>query len=165
MKQIENFPNYFVTEDGRVWGSRRKHVLKPNLTTTGGYLQVCLCAGGKRKTRKVHSIVLEAFVGPCPEGMECRHLDGDRTNNSLDNLVWGTAKENAQDRDAHGNWKPAEGEQHGGAKLTESKVKLIRLLYRAKQLKFTQVELSELFGVVPSVICNIVRNRCWRSVA
>lgn len=52
--------------------------------------------------RLVHRLVLEAFVGPCPEGMEGCHGDGDPTNNSLGNLRWDTATSNQLDKVRHG---------------------------------------------------------------
>lgn len=54
----------------------------------------------------VHHIVLTTFVGPCPEGLECRHLDGVKTNCRLSNLAWGTVTENAEDRKKHRNFGP-----------------------------------------------------------
>lgn len=53
-------------------------------------------------TRLVHRLVLETFAGPCPPDMECRHLDGNRSNNALSNLRWGTKLENEADKDRHG---------------------------------------------------------------
>lgn len=66
------------------------------------HLKVDLRSFGRRRSILVHRLVLEAFDGPCPEGMECRHLDGDPTNNRLANLRWGTRSENNLDRVAHG---------------------------------------------------------------
>ena len=43
-----------------------------------------------------------AFVGPTPDGMQIRHLDGDRSNGRLENLTYGTGKENAADKNTHG---------------------------------------------------------------
>ncbi|MFL1432774.1 MULTISPECIES: HNH endonuclease [unclassified Nocardiopsis] len=54
------------------------------------------------KLRLLHRVVLETFVGPRPDGMVCRHLDGDRMNCRLDNLRWGTAAENMRDSIEHG---------------------------------------------------------------
>jgi hypothetical protein len=56
-------------------------------------------AGGVR--RQVHRLVLEAFVGPCPDGMECCHEDGDSTNNRVDNLRWDTHEANVRERLEH----------------------------------------------------------------
>lgn len=63
-----------------------------------GYLMVDLYAGDIAFTRKVHRLVLEAFVGPCPAGCEaCHYPDRTRTNNRTDNLRWDTASENRFD--------------------------------------------------------------------
>lgn len=79
----------------------KKHVLIKQ-HPTHGYLRVVLAQSSIRKYYRVHRLVLEAFVGPRPDGMMCRHLDGDRQNNRLDNLAWGTNAENQADRIAHG---------------------------------------------------------------
>lgn len=68
-----------------------------------GHRYVVLKVGGKPTHMHVHRAVLTAFVGPCPPGMECRHLDGNAANNHLSNLVWGTPAENRQDIIRHGN--------------------------------------------------------------
>jgi hypothetical protein len=73
-------------------------VLKPG-TTGRGYLMVVLGHGG---ATYVHHLVLQAFVGPRPDGHEAAHGDGNRTNNRLVNLRWATPKENAADRYRHG---------------------------------------------------------------
>jgi hypothetical protein len=68
------------------------------------YLSVKLSKAGVTKTRYVHQLVLLAFVGPRPkldEKGEIRHLDGDKMNNQLANLVYGTQKENMADRKLH----------------------------------------------------------------
>lgn len=67
-----------------------------------GYKVVSLYKDRHRSLMTVHKIVMLAFVGERPEGMETRHLDGDPTNNCLSNLAYGTAVENAQDQLRHG---------------------------------------------------------------
>lgn len=66
------------------------------------YPKVGLCKSGKQTSAAVHRLVLEAFVGPCPPGMEACHKDGDHTNSSLDNLRWDTHRENWRDSVRHG---------------------------------------------------------------
>lgn len=90
---------YEVSSYGRVRNS--KCVLMTQYPTQG-YLKVVLTQNSIRKNYRVHRLVLEAFVGRRPNGMMCRHLDGNRRNNRLDNLVWGTNAENQADRIAHG---------------------------------------------------------------
>jgi hypothetical protein len=69
---------------------------------SGHYPMVILSRDGERKARYVHHLVLEAFVSPCPDGMEARHLDGNPYNPDRDNLAWGTISENQFDQVRHG---------------------------------------------------------------
>lgn len=97
---------YEVSDAGRIRSTRRRGtaggLLTHKVTKRGGYLTVSLLRGCEQTTRPVHSVVLEAFVGPRPHGVEIRHLDGDPTNASLANLVYGTRSENGLDKRAHG---------------------------------------------------------------
>ena len=70
--------------------------------TRFGYPSVNLWRDNKMKRRQVHTLVMEAFVGPRPKGCEVRHLDGDPTRSELSNLAWGTKSENNFDRVRHG---------------------------------------------------------------
>lgn len=67
-----------------------------------GYLKVELHKDGKITHTNIHRLVLEAFTGPCPDGMEACHNDGNPTNNTIENLRWGTRSENRQDAVKHG---------------------------------------------------------------
>lgn len=67
-----------------------------------GHLRVSLWSGGRRTQVFVHRLVLEAFRGPAPDGMEACHNDGKPTNNRLENLRWDTQSENQLDRVRHG---------------------------------------------------------------
>lgn len=82
--------------------SIKGRVLRPSVRADGRSC-VSLKRDGQRVIRAVHRLVLEAFVGPCPEGMEGCHEDGDPTNNRLENLRWGTHSSNMLDRVRHGN--------------------------------------------------------------
>ena len=132
-------PGYRVSDDGRVQScvipgrypkiSDEWRDLKPSRRTRG-YLAVYL---GRNVVRMVHRLVLEAFAGPCPEGMECLHGDGNPANNRLDNLRWGTKKENQADSARHGtarNFAHTPGESHACARLTEN---LVREIVRIRQ--------------------------------
>jgi hypothetical protein len=126
--------------------------------TPNGYTHVHL----RRVTRLVHALVLEAFVGPRPKGQQCRHLDGNRQNNSLENLAWGTCQENAADRDAHGTSVYVNGERHGMAKLTEPDVLAVRkLLALPRSQRPTQVAIAKRFRIDPSTVSNIKTRKLW----
>lgn len=68
-----------------------------------GYRYAYMSGGsGRRISRTVHSLVAAAFIGPRPEGLQIRHLDGHPLNNDVANLRYGTASENQMDRVKHG---------------------------------------------------------------
>ena len=74
-------------QTGKRIGVNPERVIKPMLKS--GYLQVCLSHGtGTEKWRTVHTLVMQAFVGPPPRGQTVNHKDGDKTNNRLDNLEY-----------------------------------------------------------------------------
>jgi hypothetical protein len=110
---------YEVSDQGRVRcvrvalrGRTPGAPLVPSDPGFKGYAMVQIRRGdGSKLNLRVHTEVLTAFVGPRPDGLQGRHLDGDRTNNRLSNLVWGTPLENAADRERHG--RTARGERHG----------------------------------------------------
>lgn len=71
-------------------------------THASGHRRVRLYRDGIHH-RYVHRMVLEAFIGACPPDHECCHRDGDPANNNVENLYWGTASDNTQDRVRHGS--------------------------------------------------------------
>jgi HNH endonuclease/NUMOD4 motif len=72
-------------------------ILKPVPINESGHLSVTLCRNRTSKQFLVHRLVLAAFTGPCPEGQEVRHLDGDPSDNTLEHLAYGTRQENMLD--------------------------------------------------------------------
>jgi len=107
--------------------------------------------------RYVHRLVLEAFVGPCPEGMQCRHLDGDKTNNSLSNLKWGTPSENNSDKVLHGT--DDRGDKHVNRKLSSRRVGKIRDMLK---MGTNQGLIADIFGVSPTMISFIKTGKRWQ---
>ena len=84
---------------------RKGRVLKPmwtQATKPSRYGAVALMRSGVRDVRRVAVLVCTVFSGPRPDGMVCRHLDGDSTHNAATNLAWGTPSENAYDSVRHG---------------------------------------------------------------
>lgn len=88
---------YEVSDLGRVHSVKRDIIRRPQLAKTG-YQTIMLTRPGQRITVLVHRLVLEAFVGPCPEGMLCCHGEGGPTDNRLTNLRWDTPTENNLDQ-------------------------------------------------------------------
>jgi hypothetical protein len=123
-RHIPGFPGYGVDTDGNVWTCLRSARSRWRTLTKesgrGGYQSVVLRVSGRVIRRRVHRLVLEAFVGPRPPGLECCHYpDHTSSNNRLRNLRWDTHRENMQDSVADGrvvsNWP--KGQRHHCAKL------------------------------------------------
>lgn len=89
---------------GRVLREKRKK------NPLHAYAVVDLSVKSKIDTRLVHRLVLEAFIGPCPDGMEACHGPRGLFDNSLNNLQWGTFSQNAYDRVRDGNHEKANRE-------------------------------------------------------
>lgn len=102
-RAVPGLVGYEASNLGSVRSLRRHQpcILKPSLDH-GGYRMVFPSVDGQNRTYAIHRMVLLAFVGPRPPGMQIRHLDGDRSNNCLSNLRYGTPSENVQDAVRHG---------------------------------------------------------------
>lgn len=134
----------------RLKGQLRQPQVRPD-----GYVQVNL-SSGEADVRYVHELVLTTFVGPAPEGQECRHRDGARGNNCLVNLHYGTRVENQADRVAHGT--DLRGEAVYGAKLNPDAVIEIR------RSRARLDDLAEQYGVCRTTIKLARARKTWAHV-
>mgnify|MGYP007071567219 CR=1 FL=1 len=171
---VADYPCYCVTPDGKVWtrferGGKRKRVIgsgwheKMPMTTKKGHLRVelhSLACGVRPRKFFVHALVLTAFVGPCPDGMEGCHGDGNPKNNAVGNLRWDTPVGNWSDRKRHG--RGCEGEKNpGGGKLTEATVRLARdLRSNGVPLKL----IAQQIGVSVAMVSKVCRGQAWSQV-
>lgn len=112
----------------------------------------------KLKPRKIHQVVLKAFVGPAL-GRDGCHKDGNVDNNTLSNLRYDTRTGNMADRQIHGTG--VEGSKHGQAKLTEMNVLEIR---RRSALGEKNTILAIEFGVSAQVISTIKLRQAWTHI-
>lgn len=134
------------------------------LNPTGGphkeYRAVTLVDLASRRRRvSVHVLVLEAFVGPRPEDMECCHNNGIPSDNRLENLRWDTRSNNMADKLRHGTARI--GGRHPMAVLTAQDVREIRRLVAAGK---TSRQVAEVFGVTVGAIKDIRSRKNWRHV-
>jgi HNH endonuclease len=159
---------YAVSGKGSVYSFvRGKKKLKPRRNEEGGHLMVVLYFDGVPVPRFVHKLVLETYVGPCPKGMVARHFpDRDPSNNRLENLQWGSRKENEEDKKVHGTYRS--GDKHHLAKLTDDQVAFCRRIYqkykkplgtRGKNGTWVLLKLTKQFGVSRSLLAKVVQGR------
>jgi len=162
---------YEVSNLGRVRSTNRTLITKRGVSknisskllyvkiTGDGYpsVQFAHLTTGKRQPIKIHYLVMLTFIGPRPEGAHTRHLDGNPMNNRLNNLVYGTAKENRQDSIKHGTC--VMGSRHYRTTLSEQDVLEIR---EKNKEGMSIIELSEFYLVDKQVIYRILERLTWK---
>lgn len=156
---------YQISNMGRFKSLKRSFVIRDRILKVCvdkyGYLFASLFKNGKRLAcPKIHRLVLEMFVSSRPPGMECRHKDGNKLNNRLDNIEWTTHEVNELDKYKHGTIMY--GSKNGYAKLTEDNVIEIRRLWKTGE--FTQWGLAHRFGVHQFCIWSIIHRKTWKHV-
>jgi hypothetical protein len=179
-RAIPGYSGYEVSSWGRVRSFRHRRfgaTSQPAILKLGvaqnGYLRVQLCPS--RRKHHVARLVLSAFVGPRPDNQQVRHFpDRTVTNNRLDNIQWGTARENYDDIEIHGtrprgarHWsktlpdRVVSGSRVGTSKLTEADVVLIR---RLRKEGIGPYALGKRFGVHRKTITRICAGRTWKHI-
>lgn len=160
-RPVPGHSGYEVSDLGRVrsYRNRQGHPTStPRMLSPGtvrGYKHIKL---GRSRQTKVHILVLEAFVGPRPDGMVCRHLDGNPLNNRLTNLRWGTAEENYADRHRHGTHNS--GSRNGRAKIDERVAVAIRRRLSAGD---KPAVIARDFAVSRGIVAHIGAGRTWKT--
>lgn len=168
---VSGFNEYMVTDRGEVF---RRSLVKPSIRNGGGYAIISLSQTGRKISRTVHKIVLEAFIGKAPPNCVAHHLDGNRLNNALDNLQWITRSEHGRihpsSKGGRVNHKdiacddPWRGERVWNSKLTAEKVRQIRLLWTSTSPNYTIYQLAKMFDVTESTISKVINRKSWQHV-
>jgi len=167
---IPGFEQYLINTNGDVYQTTFKNgttfkilvtpvKMTPHPNSQSGYMYFNLCKDGKRKRLFVHRLVLAAFVGPCPVGLQAAHMDGNKLNNSLSNLQWVSGLVNIRHKPGHGT--QAMGEEIHLHKLTNKEVIVIKgLLSNGAK----QAEIARTYGVDPSTISHLNRGFTWKHI-
>lgn len=127
-----------------------------------GHVYVRMFVDGVGKTATVHKMMALAFLGPQPfPSAKARHLDDVKTNNVLDNIAWGTQRENMADMVRNGNAGRARGERSGRSVLTDAIVRQIRADHAAG-VGYSQIAAKH--GTSKSAVAFVIQGRTWRHV-
>jgi hypothetical protein len=169
MRDVRGHPGYRVSDDGNVWSDICRRWLHQYTDRVGRRtIHLRASSPGRETTHLVHRLVLEAFVGPCPEGMEACHNNGDPADNRLENLRWDTRSANAKDKVRHGRCPLSgdavprpKGVANGHAKLRELDVRWIRYLSGAG---IGAKALADTYSVSSNMIRNIKFHRSWKHI-
>lgn len=153
---------YEVSNLGRVRRSKPEcntfigKILKPTVCG-GGYPLVSLSIDGKSFCYRIHKIVAEAFIGPCPDDKVVNHIDGDKTNNCPENLEYITQSENIIHAVNLGSFATSRGEARRKSNLREENVRGIKALLG----KHSRKSIAARFNVSKSAIDKIAQGRTW----
>jgi hypothetical protein len=160
-KGVVGFPGYEVSNMGGVRMMRTRYgrsrdiprVLKP-AKNKSGHRHVNIRRDTKSFSRYVHHLVLEAFVGPRPDGTECCHLNDNKDDNRVDNLRWDTRLANMRDRAENGIINRC------AAKITITDVPVIKALVASG---LTHREVGKRYGIGKGAVYRICSGRRWAS--
>lgn len=164
-KTVENFPYYKVSSLGRIKSCKFKiEKLLVGGIDKYGYKYNVLCHDGRRKTYKLHVIIMKTFVNnDDPKNKtQINHIDGNKLNNRLDNLEYSTPGDNVRHARRLGLINSPKGEDHSNSKLTDDNVKEILKLLKSK--KYTQKEIANEFNVSRRTVGFIKNNQTWKHI-
>lgn len=152
---------YLIDENGVIWSPYRGGKILSPSPTKKGYYRIVLQTNIGKKTFQVHRLVLMTFK-PCDnmDTLEVNHIDGDKSNNHLDNLEWCSGSMNVRHSLETGLKIPARGEQISCHKLTEEEV--IEICERLKRGRESLQEIANSYGVSKHTVFDIKRKRSWR---
>lgn len=148
---------YEASNTGRIRGIHRPtpQIMKPYMKR--GYFRIELRKDGASHDEGVHRLVCMAWNSPPPNGMECCHINGIRTDNRPENLMWATHAENVSHKQIHGTER--KGEDKPQAILTEAQVvKMRRLRSEGWEVK----RIAESMGVPVTAAGQAITGRKWK---
>lgn len=170
IKEIKDYPGYYIDTDGDVWSSWKaggRKRIKTNLHKLTKffrnphypYYTITMNNGKGQKSFNIHRLLAEHFLIQKEGKTFVCHKDGNSLNNSLSNLYWGSPQDNSDDRVCHG--KAPKGENNKRSKLKEWQVKFAKkcLLLGIKQSKIAKV-----FNVHKTTIHLIAAKKNWKDL-
>jgi hypothetical protein len=146
---------YDVSSDGRVRNVRRMRELSP-VPDTCGYPTVKLSRNSVETRHSIHRLVCRAFHGLPFAGAQVAHLNGNPSDNRVENLKWTTCAENSSHKTMHGTRQS--GSQNGRAKYSGKVIETVREMHRGG---FSEKKIAELTGVSKSHVHRVVAGETW----
>ena len=146
---------YAVSSHGHIVSYHGKSPRILKAADNKGYKYLILQHNNEKRPVLVHHLVLETYDRPRPDGEECRHLNGVRDDNRIENLTWGTRSRNARDRYDHG--RSNRGEKHPSAQLSNKEAAEIVTKYENGD--YTQRKLANIYGVSQPFVSRLVNGK------
>lgn len=159
-KEIKDFPDYEISNLGHV-RNKKNNKIKLTPINSVGYKHVSLMKDGKQYVVKIHRLIAIAFI-PNLENKSCiNHIDGDKTNNSIDNLEWCTYSENNTHALNIGLRITPKGEESSVSKLRENDVMEILELLKTNMV---HRDIAKIYNISESTISSIKTCNSWKHI-
>ena len=157
---LSEHPRYLVSNFGRVLNAKTQRILK-QCVNSAGYKKVVL--NGKNKY--VHRLVAEAYIQNPDALPEVNHKDGNKWNNTVENLEWVSKSENAKHAfdlglrsvDGYTRYRVSQSCR----RFSVSEVEEIKRMYDEGM---TKKEIADIIGCSSSVICNLLNDKTYREI-
>lgn len=161
MRVLEEYPDYVIYEDGRIYSNLSNKFIAQRANEFG-YVSSCLKnKDGEYKWCRVHRLVALAYIPNSENKREVNHIDGDKSKNHHTNLEWATSKENkahAWENDLYTH----KGDNHYAAIFTEDQ---IHAMCAMLQDGARSIDVAKLFGTDKHLIANLKTGRNWKHVS
>lgn len=148
-----DLPNICVSNYGRFYNVKTKRFLTPTHGDSQGHKAI------KTKTKQAyaHREIAKAFI-PNPDNLPIvRHLDDDRSNNVIENLAWGTQKDNHNDAVRNGTYRPiTDMDRKKGIEKTSKPVKLTNIKTGEVVYAMSTGEAARLIGSHQSNVWKVI---------
>lgn len=161
-KPVVGYENDFlISNKGRLKRIKTGNILKSNLVGKG-YLACCVSLGDRnnKKSFKIHQLVAQVFIDNPDNKPIINHIDGNKLNNSIENLEWCTYSENTQHAYDNNLMTIYRGEDIKTSKLTEKEVLEIRDYYG----RLSSRKVAKLYNVNKNAILNIWNRKSWKHI-
>lgn len=160
---------YEVSSYGQIRNTKTKHTLHQYISKHGYCILQVKPTPNEKKNIRVHQIVAEAFIGPCPDGYVVNHKDGNKQNNHVDNLEYVTPSQNNQHALDTGLRHPANmkeysprGEKH--YKATIDKDMVYKILRMRDETGFGCRKIASALNVSRGAVDGILIGKTWKDV-
>ena len=159
------FNHFEVSNNGQIRNALTKKIYKLFLNKYG-YFQVCVSLGStkNKKTFKIHKAVAETFISNPDNKETVNHIDGNKQNNSVDNLEWATYSENSQHAHRTGLVNHPCGVNSSSAKLTQEDIIYIRKNYIPYDCEYGTRALGRKFNVDHETIRDVIKNNTYKNI-
>ena len=152
---------YYCSKCGEVYSMRSYRILEPTNDSSGYKCAGLQAEGGGRKRYGIAKLILTTWKGTPPEDMDdptVEHMDGDRQNNNISNLMWLSRSDNSKNRHF-----TVRGSDHKFAKLTESQVVEICSILQYSKTPFKKI--ADMYHVSYYTIVDIRIGKNWQHIS